>query len=265
MRLSQIVRMVSAAQRSHAPIQRVADEVAGWFVPAVIAVAGISFIAWMMWGPSPAVSHALIAAVSVLIIACPCALGLATPMSIMVGIGRGAQSGVLIRNADALERTEKVDTLVVDKTGTLTEGHPKVVRIEVTTGFDADGVLQKLASVEKSSEHPLASAIVAEALARRLNLSPATDFDSPVGQGVVGTVAGARVICGSARFLTEKGVDVASLVAAAEALSAKAATVVFVAIEPISTFVAPLSSIERPTTGAIRDGPTRPRGPPSFV
>jgi Cu+-exporting ATPase len=229
--LSQIVRMVSAAQRSHAPIQRVADQVASWFVPVVIGVAGVSFVAWMIWGPSPAFSYALIAAVAVLIIACPCALGLATPMSITVGIGRGAQQGVLIRNAEALERMEKVDTLVVDKTGTLTEGRPKVVKIEVAAGFEADKVLQKLASVEKASEHPLAAAVVAEALARRLALSPVTDFDSPVGQGVVGTVDGARVLCGSSRFLAEKGVDAASLGAVAAALGAQAATVVFVAID----------------------------------
>ena len=158
--LSQIVHMVAAAQRSRAPIQRMADQVAGWFVPAVILIAALTFIVWLIWGPSPAFSYALITAVAVLIIACPCALGLATPMSIMVGVGKGAQHGVLIRDAEALERMEKVDTLVLDKTGTLTEGRPKVVHIEPAPGFGKDDVLQKLASVERASEHPLAMAIV---------------------------------------------------------------------------------------------------------
>ena len=189
--LSQIVHMVAAAQRSRAPIQRMADQVAGWFVPVVILVAVLTFVAWLVWGPSPAFSYALITAVAVLIIACPCALGLATPMSIMVGVGKGAQHGVLIRDAEALEKMEKVDTLVVDKTGTLTEGRPKVVHIEPAPGFSADDVLQKLASVERASEHPLAMAIVMDAQERKLALSPVTDFDSPVGKGVVGTVDGA--------------------------------------------------------------------------
>ena len=158
--LAQIVQMVSAAQRSHAPIQGVADRVASWFVPIVIGVAAMTFVAWMIWGPAPAFSHALVAAVAVLIIAFPCALGLATPTSIMVGIGRGAQSGVLIRDAAALKRMEKIDTVVVDKTGTLTEGHPKMVTIVVTNGFGADSLLQELASVEASSEHPLGAAVV---------------------------------------------------------------------------------------------------------
>ena len=229
--LAQIVQMVSAAQRSHAPIQGVADRVASWFVPIVIGVAALTFVAWMIWGPAPAFSHALIAAVAVLIIACPCALGLATPMSIMVGIGRGAQSGVLIRDAAALERMEKVDTVVVDKTGTLTEGHPKVVTIVVTQGFDADALLQKLASVEQSSEHPLGAAVVAEAASRGLSLSPVADFDSPLGKGVTGTVAGVPVRCGSAAFLAENQLDTASLRGSADAVSAKAATVVYVAID----------------------------------
>ncbi|MEP6874854.1 MAG: heavy metal translocating P-type ATPase, partial [Burkholderiales bacterium] len=166
--LSQIVHMVAAAQRSRAPIQRMADQVAGWFVPAVILIALATFAVWMVWSPSPAFSYALITAVAVLIIACPCALGLATPMSIMVGVGKGAQHGVLIRDAEALERMEKVDTLVLDKTGTLTEGRPKVVHIEPANGFSADDVLQKLASVERASEHPLALAIVNDAQERKL-------------------------------------------------------------------------------------------------
>ena len=214
--LSQIVHMVAAAQRSRAPIQRMADQVAGWFVPVVILVAVLTFVAWLVWGPSPAFSYALITAVAVLIIACPCALGLATPMSIMVGVGKGAQHGVLIRDAEALERMEKVDTLVLDKTGTLTEGRPKVVHIEPANGFSKDDVLQKLASVERASEHPLALAIVNDALERKLALSAVTDFDSPVGKGVIGTVDGAQVVSGSGKFLAEHGVDMASLAASAE-------------------------------------------------
>ena len=229
--LSQIVHMVSAAQRSRLPIQRMADRVAGWFVPAVIAVSAVAFVAWMVWGPSPAFSYALIAAVAVLIIACPCALGLATPMSIMVGVGRGAQLGVLIRDAEALERMEKVDALVVDKTGTLTEGRPKVVDVHAAEGFDAATLIQTLASVERASEHPLAAAIVAEAETRKLPLLSVADFDSPVGKGVTGVVGGATVVCGSARFLGESGIDVSSLDAAAETVRAKAATVIFVGID----------------------------------
>jgi Cu+-exporting ATPase len=228
--LSQIVHMVAAAQRSRAPIQRMADQVAGWFVPIVILVAVLTFVAWLIWGPSPAFSYALITAVAVLIIACPCALGLATPMSIMVGVGQGAQHGVLIRDAEALERMEKVDTLVVDKTGTLTEGRPKVVHVEPTQGFTADQVLQRLASVERASEHPLALAIVNDALERKLTLAPVIDFDSPVGKGVVGNVGGQRVVSGSAKFLAEHDIDVSALDASAEAQRAKAATVIFVGL-----------------------------------
>ncbi len=229
--LSQIVHMVATAQRSRAPIQSVADHVAGWFVWVVIAVAALTFAVWLIWGPAPAFSHALIAAVAVLIIACPCALGLATPMSIMVGVGRGAQLGVLVRNAEALERMQKVDTLVVDKTGTLTEGRPKVIALQAATGFDADDVIQKLASVERASEHPLAAAIVAHAAERKLPLSPVLEFDSPVGKGVIGQVDGKRVVCGSAKFLAESGIDTTTLSGAGESLSAKAATVIYVAID----------------------------------
>jgi Cu+-exporting ATPase len=228
--LSQIVHMVAAAQRSRAPIQRMADQVAGWFVPVVILVAALTFVAWLVWGPSPAFSYALITSVAVLIIACPCALGLATPMSIMVGVGKGAQHGVLIRDAEALEGMEKVDTLVLDKTGTLTEGRPKVVHIEAANGFAADDVLQKLASVERASEHPLALAIVTDALERKLALSPVVDFDSPVGKGVVGTVVGRLVVSGSGKFLAEHDIDVASLDGAAEGQRSKAATVIFVGV-----------------------------------
>ena len=250
--LSQIVHMVAAAQRSRAPIQRMADQVAGWFVPVVIAVALLTFVAWFVWGPSPAFSYALIAAVAVLIIACPCALGLATPMSIMVGVGRGAQSGVLIRDAEALERVEKVDTLVVDKTGTLTEGRPKVVKVQPLNGFEATAVLQKLASVERASEHPLAAAIVADALELKLTLSPVTDFDSPVGKGVIGAVDGVQVVCGSAKFLAEHAIDVGAVDQDAEPIRAKAATVIFVGIGGrLAGFVGIADPIKASTAQAI--------------
>jgi Cu+-exporting ATPase len=251
--LSQIVHMVAAAQRSRAPIQRMADQVAGWFVPAVILVAALTFVAWLAWGPSPAFSYALVAAVSVLIIACPCALGLATPMSIMVGVGKGAQHGVLIRDAEALEKMEKVDTLVVDKTGTLTEGRPKVVHIEAASGFSAEDVLRKLASVERASEHPLAMAIVMDAQERRLALSPVTDFDSPVGKGVVGTVDGLAVVSGSAKFLAEQGIATGSMAALAEQQRKKAATVIFVGIGgTLAGFVAIADPIKPTTQQALQ-------------
>ncbi len=250
--LAQIVHMVATAQRSRAPIQRVADQVAGWFVPVVIGIAALAFVSWLVWGPDPAFSYAFIAAVAVLIIACPCALGLATPMSIMVGVGRGAQLGVLIRDAEALERMEKVDTLVVDKTGTLTEGKPKVTTVTIAEGFEADAVLQKLASVERASEHPLAAAIVADASERKLTLSPVTDFDSPVGKGVVGIVDGVKVVCGSAKFVGEQGVDVTSLQTQAEAVRAKAATVIFVAIDGrLAGFVGIADPIKQTSAEAV--------------
>jgi Cu+-exporting ATPase len=251
--LSQIVHMVAAAQRSRAPIQRMADQVAGWFVPVVIAVAVLTFVAWLLWGPSPAFSYALVASVAVLIIACPCALGLATPMSIMVGVGRGAQHGVLIRDAEALERMEKVDTLVVDKTGTLTEGRPKVVQVEAAAGFQQDDVLQKLASVERASEHPLAMAVVAAAQERKLALSEVTDFDSPVGKGVTGRIQGAQLVSGAGKFLAEHGIDVAPLQAAAERQRARSATVIFVAIEgKLAGFVAIADPIKATTPAALK-------------
>jgi len=250
--LSQIVHMVAAAQRSRAPIQRMADRVAGWFVPVVILIAALTFVAWLVWGPSPAFSYALIASVAVLIIACPCALGLATPMSIMVGVGKGAQHGVLIRDAEALERMEKVDTLVLDKTGTLTEGRPQVVQVAAANGYGSDDVLQKLASVERASEHPLALAIVNDALARKLVLSPVLDFDSPVGKGVVGTVDGAKVVSGSGKFLAEHGIDVESLSNAAEEQRSKAATVIFVGLDGrLAGFVAIADPIKQTTPQAL--------------
>ncbi|WP_150620656.1 copper-transporting P-type ATPase [Pandoraea horticolens] len=251
--LSQIVHMVAAAQRSRAPIQRMADQVAGWFVPVVILVALLTFAVWLVWGPSPAFSYALITAVAVLIIACPCALGLATPMSIMVGVGKGAQHGVLIRDAEALEKMEKVDTLVVDKTGTLTEGRPKVVHVEPAGGFVADDVLQNLASVERASEHPLAMAIVMDAQARKLPLLPVTDFDSPVGKGVIGTVDGREVVSGSAKFLSEQGIETSSLAASAEAQRQRAATVIFVGVSgQLAGFVAIADPIKATTPQALK-------------
>jgi Cu+-exporting ATPase len=251
--LSQIVHMVAAAQRSRAPIQRMADQVAGWFVPVVIVVAVLTFAAWMVWGPAPAFSYALITAVAVLIIACPCALGLATPMSIMVGVGKGAQHGVLIRDAEALEKMEKVDTLVVDKTGTLTEGRPKVVHIEPSPGFSADDVLQKLASVERASEHPLAMAIVMDAQERKLALTSVSDFDSPVGKGVIGTVEGQVIVSGSPKFLAEHAIDTGSLAESAEQQRQKAATVIFVGVGgKLAGFVAIADPIKATTPQALR-------------
>jgi Cu+-exporting ATPase len=252
--LSQIVHMVAAAQRSRAPIQRMADQVAGWFVPVVVLVALATFMVWLVWGPSPAFSYALVTSVAVLIIACPCALGLATPMSIMVGVGKGAQLGILIRDAEALEKMEKVDTLVIDKTGTLTEGRPKVVHIEAAQGLTPLDVLQKLASLERASEHPLALAIVADAQERKLELSPVSDFDSPVGKGVVGTVAGAAVISGSLKFLAESGVDASALEGIAEQHRRNAATVIFVAINgQLAGFVAIADPIKQTTQQALEE------------
>ena len=229
--LSQIVKMVADAQRSRAPIQRLADQVAGWFVPAVIAVALIAFGVWSYFGPEPRMALGLVAAVSVLIIACPCALGLATPMSIMVGVGRGAQAGVLIKNAEALERLEKVDTLVVDKTGTLTEGRPKVVAIVTATGFDEREILQLAASVELASEHPLAAAIVRSAKERNLDLGKVSEFDSPTGKGATGKVDGKSIVLGNAKYLAALGVGTQALEVEAERLRGDGATVINIAVD----------------------------------
>ncbi len=229
--LAQIVQMVATAQRSRAPIQRLADQVAGWFVPAVMAVSLAAFAAWAIYGPEPRLAYGLVAAVTVLIIACPCALGLATPMSIMVGVGRGAQAGVLVKNAVALERMERVTTLVVDKTGTLTEGKPKLVAI-VGSGTVSDHDLLRLAaSVERSSEHPLARAIADAAAERNIALVPVTEFDAPSGKGVTGIAEGRPVALGNAGFLAELGIATASLEAEAERLRQDGATVVLVAID----------------------------------
>jgi Cu+-exporting ATPase len=229
--LSQIVKMVADAQRSRAPIQRLADRVAGWFVPTVIAVALIAFGAWASFGPEPRMAFGLVAAVSVLIIACPCALGLATPMSIMVGVGRGAQAGVLIKNAEALERMEKIDTLVVDKTGTLTEGKPTVVSIVAATGFDQNEILRLAGSIERASEHPLADAVVRAAKERHLDLEKVENFDSPTGKGVTGTVDGKTVILGNASFLASQGIETQSLNERGEQLRGEGATVINIAVD----------------------------------
>jgi Cu+-exporting ATPase len=229
--LAQIVQMVAQAQRSRAPIQRLADQVSAWFVPLVIAVALLAFVAWSVWGPEPRLTFGLIAAVSVLIIACPCALGLATPMSIMVGVGRGAQSGVLIKNAEALERMEKVDTLVVDKTGTLTEGKPSVVDIKTVSGTDQTELLRLTGSLERSSEHPLAAAIVRAAQERGIELASAEAFDSPVGKGVTGVVGGRKLVIGNRRIMSEAGIDTHTLDQSADELRREGATAIFVAVD----------------------------------
>jgi Cu+-exporting ATPase len=251
--LSQIVQMVASAQRSRAPIQRLADQVSAWFVPAVIAAAIAAFGAWAMFGPEPRFSCALVAAVSVLIIACPCALGLATPMSIMVGVGRGAQAGVLIKNAEALERMEKIDTLVIDKTGTLTEGRPKVASVLPAPGFDEAQVLKLAASVERGSEHPLAAAIVAAAAERKLELATASDFDSPAGKGVTGTVEGKKIALGNARFLSELNIDTSAVREEAERLRSDGATAIFLAVDgKTAGVIAVADPIKQTTPEALR-------------
>jgi Cu+-exporting ATPase len=229
--LSQIVRMVSEAQRSRAPIQRLADVVAGYFVPAVVAVAIATFVVWALWGPSPRMAHAIINAVAVLIIACPCALGLATPIAVMVASGRGASMGVLFKNAEAIEHMRQVDTLVVDKTGTLTEGKPKLVAVEPRPGFDEKRLLFLAASLERRSEHPLAAAIVAGAEQRGISLASAENFLSLTGRGVKGSVDGAEVALGNAKLLEEIGADAGPLAARAEEMRSKGRTVMFVAAD----------------------------------
>ncbi len=251
--LAQIVQMVAAAQRSRAPIQRLADQVSGWFVPAVIGVAILAFASWATFGPEPRYAFGLVAAVSVLIIACPCALGLATPMSIMVGVGRGAQAGVLIKNAHALERMEKIDTLIVDKTGTLTEGKPKVVSIVTAPGVDEREVLRLAASVEAASEHPLAAAIVAAARARGIALVKVTGFESQTGRGAVGVVDSRRVSVGNATFLQSLGIDTAPLDGEAERLRQDGATAIFVAIDgKAAAVIAIADPIKATTPDALR-------------
>jgi Cu+-exporting ATPase len=251
--LSRIVAMVAAAQRSRAPIQRLADQVSGWFVPLVILAAILAFAAWAVWGPEPRMSYGLIAAVSVLIIACPCALGLATPISIMVGVGRGAQSGVLIKNAEALERFEKVDTLVVDKTGTLTEGRPRVTAIRPVAGLDEKELLTLAASLERASEHPLAQAIMEAASASGLTLRAASDFDAPAGRGVTGRVGAQEVVIGNQRILAESDIDTRELDKEADSLREDGATVIFVAVDKrLAGLIAVADPIKDSTPGALQ-------------
>lgn len=248
--LARIVHMVAEAQRSRAPIQRLADMVSAWFVPAVIAAAVVTFAAWMIWGPPPALAYALVAAVSVLIVACPCALGLATPMSIMVGIGKGAAAGVLIKNAEALERFEKIDTLVVDKTGTLTEGKPRVVAIVPAEGFDETTILSLAASLEHSSEHPLAAAIVASAKQRGVAMPAVTDFASVTGKGVTGRVDGRQVAVGNSRLLEDLHVASANLEARADDLRREGATAVFMVVDGRSAGLIAVADPIKTTTAA---------------
>jgi Cu+-exporting ATPase len=246
--LSQIVDMVSKAQRSRAPIQRLADQVSGWFVPLVIVIALLAFVAWAIFGPEPRFAYGFVAAVAVLIVACPCALGLATPIAIMVGVGRGASAGILIKDAAALERLEKIDTLVVDKTGTLTEGKPKLVSLVATNGFDEATVLRLGASLEQASEHPLARAIVAEATARDLTLAAADNFNSPTGKGVTGRVEGRSLAIGNAKFLAELSIGTAALEGAAEKMRLDGATAILLAIDGKAAGLFGIADPVKPTT-----------------
>ena len=253
--LSQIVRMVSEAQRSRAPIQRLADKVAGYFVPAVLLAALVTFVAWVWIGPEPRLAHAIVNAVAVLIIACPCALGLATPMSIMVGVGRGAHSGILIKNAGAIELMEKVTTLVVDKTGTLTEGKPRVTKIVTAGGMSEEDLLAAAAAAEKQSEHPLASAIVAEASERNLVLEKVSDFISATGGGVTATTARGRILVGKLAFLRENGIaGLEDLETQATSLQDEGQTVMFVAIgDRAAGMIAVADPIKKSTPKAVRE------------
>jgi Cu+-exporting ATPase len=229
--LARIVQMVAEAQRSRAPIQRLADQVSAWFVPTVVGTATLAFIAWSVWGPEPRMAYALVNAVAVLIIACPCALGLATPMSIMVGTGRGALAGVLVKNAEALEVMEKVDTLIVDKTGTLTEGKPRLTTVKAVRGHDETSVLRLAASLERGSEHPLAASIIAGAAERGVKVSTSEEFRSVTGMGVLGRVEGHAVALGNLALMQDLGIAVDAVLAEAEALRGSGQTVMFVAVD----------------------------------
>jgi P-type Cu+ transporter len=246
--LAQIVQMVSEAQRSRAPIQRLADRVAAWFVPAVLVVAVLTFIAWAIFGPPPALAYAIVNAVAVLIIACPCALGLATPMSIMVGVGRGASEGVLVKNAEALELMETVNTLVVDKTGTLTEGKPRVVSVVPHGEHDHGSLLHFAASLERGSEHPLAAAIVGHALEQRIELAETQGFKSLTGRGVTGKIDGHAVALGNLKLLDELAIDPGDLATRADALRADGQTVMFVAIDSKPAGLLGVTDPIKPTT-----------------
>jgi Cu+-exporting ATPase len=253
--LAQIVQMVSQAQRTRAPIQRLADKVAGWFVPAVIAIAVVTFIVWASFGPEPRFAHAIVNAVAVLIIACPCALGLATPMAIMVGTGRGAQAGVLIKNAEALETLEKVDTIVFDKTGTLTEGKPKVVAFSTTEnlpGLSGNEILRLVASLERASEHPLAAATVAKAKELKLNLSEPVNFQSTPGQGVRGTVEGKSVAVGNSALM--RAVGAFENKHAISVLKYAGSTVIYVAVDgKYSGYISVADPLKPSALNALRE------------
>jgi Cu+-exporting ATPase len=251
--LSRIVAMVADAQRSRAPIQRLADTVAGYFVPLVLVIAIAAFVAWAVWGPAPALAYGLIAGVSVVIIACPCALGLATPMSIMVGVGKGAGAGVLIKSAESLERMEKVDTLVVDKTGTLTEGKPKVIAVVPAEGLTEDDVLRLAASLEKSSEHPLAAAIVAAAKAKGIDAEEPSDFASVTGKGVTGKVGGKSVALGNAKLMADQEIDPGALTGKADELRKQGATALFVGVDGKPGGVIAIADPIKGTTRAALD------------
>ena len=251
--LARIVQMVAEAQRSRAPIQNLADRVAGWFVPLVVAAAILAFIAWSMWGPQPALAYGLVAAVTVLIIACPCALGLATPMSIMVGMGRGASEGILIRNAEALERMEAIDTLVVDKTGTLTAGKPTVTAISPANGFETDEILKLAASVEQASEHPIATAIVNHAKSRSIAIARVMGFNAPTGKGAIGMVERKRIALGSEAFLNELSISTDALTSEAARLRADGATVICVAINGTAAAVIAIADPVKQSTPIALD------------
>jgi P-type Cu+ transporter len=251
--LAQIVELVAKAQRSRAPIQSLADRVSAWFVPTVVLVAVVAFVVWLLFGPSPALSYAVVSAVTVLIIACPCALGLATPMSIMVGIGRGAQAGVLIKDAEALERLKQVDTLIVDKTGTLTEGKPKVVAVVPALGISEDDLLAVAFALEKSSEHPLAQAISRYAEERRVAPAPLENFQSVTGEGVQGTIQGQPVSLGNARMLARMSIDAGQFAAEADRLRSEGATAVFVTRgTTLLGLIAVTDPIKKDTPAALR-------------
>jgi Cu+-exporting ATPase len=251
--LSRIAAMVSEAQRSRAPVQKLADTVAGYFVPAVLGVSIAAFAAWAVWGPPPTLAFALIAAVSIVIIACPCALGLATPMSIMVAVGKGAGAGVLFKSAESLERLEKVDTLVVDKTGTLTEGKPSVTSLVPADGLTEDELLRLAASLERPSEHPLAAAILAVAKAKTLSVEEPADFASVTGKGVFGTVGGRSVILGNDELMADHGIDLGGLAAKAEELRASGATALFVAVDGKPGGIIAIADPIKSTTRAALD------------
>ncbi len=252
--LARIVQMVGAAQRSRAPVQRLADRVSAWFVPLVVIVAAMAFASWMIFGPEPRLAFAIISAVSVLIIACPCALGLATPMSIMVGVGRGALAGVLVKNAESLEIMERVDTLVVDKTGTLTEGKPRLTEISTANGFSENDILRLAAGVERASEHPLATAIVEAAEARKISIPDVKDFDSPSGKGALGQVEGHSVVIGNRHFLAEKRIETGGQVEIAAQFAKNGASAIYVAIDgKMAAVLAIADPVKESTPAALKN------------